>query len=253
MNAKQQQSWIYGVVPAGTSLDELDRRDGLPEVWLVEAGDVAAITGRVPDQDAKATRDQALAHARVLEAAVVDGPVIPFRFGNIVPGGDAEVRSELLEPRGVEFAQLLKRFEGKAQLTLKVNYDEATVLRDILAREPAVAELNDASRKGDEVATRDARMQLGELISNAVQALRQEDALRILESLQTFAVAAIDDDLESEFMVLNAPFLVELDRMKEFEDAVEQLAEEGGERMHFMLLGPMPAYNFLDQQELAWA
>ena len=80
MNDTQHNSWIYGVVPAGASLNELERRQGLPEVWLVETGDLAAIVGDQPRGDAKATREQALAHARVLEAAIVDAPLPLWGF-----------------------------------------------------------------------------------------------------------------------------------------------------------------------------
>src|SRR5919198_3939012 len=106
MNAeKENTTWVYGVVPAGAELRELERRgDGLPDVWVVEGGDLGAIVGEAPGEDAKATRNQALAHARVLEAAVVDAPVVPFRFGIMVPG-DEEVGSELLEDHHDELAQ----------------------------------------------------------------------------------------------------------------------------------------------------
>jgi hypothetical protein len=67
------------------------------------------------------------------------------------------------------------------------------------------------------------------------------------------SLAAVVDDLEKEFMVLNAPFLVQRDRRQEFEDAVEEVAQERQERMSFRLLGPMPAYSFIDVEEPAWA
>jgi hypothetical protein len=53
--------------------------------------------------------------------------------------------------------------------------------------------------------------------------------------------------------VLNIPFLVARDRQEEFEDAVEEVAQERQERMRFRLLGPMPVYNFIDVEEPAWA
>jgi hypothetical protein len=143
MNEKQQNTWVYGVVPAGASLEELQRREGLPELWVVEAGELGAIVGRPPAEDAKATRDRALAHARVLEAAIVDAPVVPMRFGIMVPGGDEEVGRDLLEARHNELAKLLKKFEDRVQLTLKVTYDENAVLREIVEKEPEIAQLRE--------------------------------------------------------------------------------------------------------------
>jgi hypothetical protein len=255
MNEERQDTWIYGVVPAGASLQEIERRnenDGLPKVWVVESGDLAAIVGSPPESDEKGTRNQALAHARVLEAAIADSPVVPFRFGVIVPG-DNEVASDLLEPYHDQLAEFLKKFEGSVQMTLKVYYDDEAVLREIVDSEEEIAGLKQQMREGPEEATRDIRVRLGELVSNALEQRRERDSAEILEPLKQVSLAATVEDLEMEFMVLNAPFLVERDRQEEFERAVEEVAEERGERMRFRLLGPMPPYNFIEAKEAAWA
>lgn len=253
MNDKQQKAWVYGVVPSGAALHELEQREGLPEVWVVEAGDLGAIVGPAPDGDAKATRDQALAHARVLEAAIVDAPVVPMRFGIIVPGGDEQVGSDVLEARHDELMRLLKKFEDRVQMTLKVSYREDAVLREIVAREPEIAQLREQSRQGSEEQTRAARVRMGELISNALEQRRERDKADIFERLKPVSVAAVDEAIETEFMVLNAPFLIARDRGEEFEETVDHVADERQERMQFALFGPMPAFNFLAVEEPAWA
>lgn len=253
MSDDKRNLWVYGVVPADAELGELERRgDNLPDVSVVEAGDLAAIVGDVPEGDAKATRDQALAHARVLEAAVADATVVPFRFGVIVPGDD-EVASELLDPRRDELKQLMERVEGRVQMTLKVYYDEDVLLREIVDEESEIGELREQLRGGEEAATRDVRVRIGELVNRALEERRQNDSAEILEQLKPVSIAAMTEGLEKEFMVLNAPILIERDRRQELEDAVEGLAQERQKRMKFRLLGPMPAYNFIDVEEPAWA
>jgi hypothetical protein len=242
---KQENLWVYGVVPAGVSLNEVERRgEGLPDVWVVEAGDLGAIVGNAPENDEKETRNQALAHARVLEAAVVDAPVIPFRFGVVVPGDD-EVGSDLLEANHDDLAQHLQKIDDHLQMTLKVYYHEDAVLREIIEKEPEIAELRDQMREGSEEATRDVRARLGELIYNAVEQRRQRDAPEIVKLLDSVSLRAVDEALEREFMVLNVPFLIERERQQEFESAVEEVAQDRQERMRFRLLGPMPPYNFI--------
>jgi Gas vesicle synthesis protein GvpL/GvpF len=253
MNDKQQTMWIYGVVPADASLEELERREGLPEVWIVESGDLGAIVGDAPEEDARGTRDQALAHARVLEAAVVDAPVVPFRFGTEVEGDDEAVGAELLEPYRDELAQRLETVKDVVQMTVKASYDEQAVLRDIIQREPELAALQQQTRNGPEEATQAARAQFGELLFKAVELLREQHSAEILESLKPVSVAASAEEIESDFMVLNVPFLVNRKRIDEFEEAVEQVADDRGELIHFELLGPMPAYNFMDVEQPAWA
>jgi hypothetical protein len=249
---KHEKTWIYGVVPAGAELKELERRsDRLPpNLRVVEFDDLAAIVGDAPDDDAKAIRDQALAHARVLEAAVVDAPVVPFRFGTVVDDGSV---GDELRPFHDGLEQLLESVKDDVQLTLKVNYREDVVLREIVASHPEIAQLREQTREGDDVTTREKRVHLGELVSMALEQVRQRDAGAILERLNPLAVASVVGPLESEFMVLNASFLVERRRMREFEEAAEAMANEQAERMHFTLLGPMPAFDFVSGGQPAWA
>ena len=248
MTAESNEStgtWVYGVVPGGASLATLERRrDELPDVWIVERGDLGAVVGALPEQTEKGTRDRALAHAHVLEAAVADASVVPFRFATIADGGDDVVASELLEARHDELVRLLKSVDGKVQMTLEVSYDESTVMREILASEPEIARLRDAVRDRGDEASQDERVRLGELVSTAVEQRRERDSADIIERLGPAALAMAPGPLQSEFMVLNVAFLVARDQ--QFERAVEAVAEERRERMRFRLLGPMPAYDFLD-------
>lgn len=252
MNARSDRVWVYGVVPASSSLEALESRDDLPEVWLVETDELAAIVGEAPEDDAKATRNQALAHARVLETAVRDAPVVPFRFGILAPSDD-EVGSKVLEGRHDELTRLLEKLDGVVQMTVKAYYHEDALLREILEREPEIAELRDATREGSAEATRNERVRLGELVNKAIAQRRDRDSSDVMQRLEPVVVAAQPQPPEKELMVLNASMLVERERREEFEAAVEEVAQERRPRMHFKLLGPMPAYHFLDTEEPSWA
>ena len=250
---KLENTWVYGVVPAGADLKELKRRrDRLPAgVHVVESGDLGVIVGDVPENTAKATRDQALNHARVLEAAVLDTPVVPFRFGMVADA--SELSAELLEGRHDELSQILERVKDHVQFTLKVDYEQEVVLANLIEAEPAIAQLREQTRGRDETATRDARVRLGELVSMALDQLRQQEAQAIIERLTPFASAFTMGPLESEFMLLNAAFLIERRRLRDFDEAASALADDQVARMHFRLLGPMPAYDFVGMGTPAWA
>jgi hypothetical protein len=188
----------------------------------------------------------------VLEAAVVDAPVVPFRFGTMVEGGDEEVGTELLKGYHDQLSRLLARFDDYVQMTVKVSYHDDVVLQEIIESQPEIAQLR-AQAHGDEDLTRAVRIRLGELINAALEQARARDASEILEELNSEAAAVATDPPETEFMVVNAPFLVTRSQVQEFEAAVERMADEREERMHFTLLGPMPAFSFIDVQETAWA
>jgi Gas vesicle synthesis protein GvpL/GvpF len=244
MGQRDATMWVYGVVPAGARLEELEhRRERLPaDVRVVEMGDLGMIVGEAPDDDPRATRDRALAHARVLEAAVLDAPVVPFRFGMAVAGDSV---SELLGARHDELAQLLESVRHSVQFTLKADYHQDVVLREIIESQPEVAQLREQTRGCEEITAYADRVRLGELVSVALERIRRCDADAIAARLSRCSVEFTFEPLEREFMALNAPFLVERRRMRVFEGVAGAIATEQAERMHLTLLGPMPAYNFV--------
>jgi hypothetical protein len=251
--AEKQAVWVYGVVPAGVELNALDdERDRLPDVWLLETEELAALVSAPPEEEAGATRDRVLAHAHVLEAAVRDAAVVPMRFGILVPSED-EVVSDLLEGRREPLLQLLERLEGRVQMTLKGYYDEQALLNELVSSEPEIERLRDATREGSEEATYNDRVRLGELVNAAIEQRRERDSAEVVERLKPLADDVVLEPAEKEFMVINAPFLVERDRVGEFESAVEEVAKERAELMSFKLLGPLPGYHFSDLPEHAWA
>jgi Gas vesicle synthesis protein GvpL/GvpF len=252
MSGEAKGVWVYGVVPADASLETLERAgDKLPEVWLLEDGGLAAIVSEPPEEDETATRDRVLAHAHVLEAAVRDAPVIPMRFG-IVCSGESEVVSDLLEERRDAFHEALEKVEQRVEMTLKAYYAEEALLREILAAEPEIERLREATRGGSEEATYNDRVRLGELVTKAIEQRRQSDCAEIVEQLKPITVAGVIDAPEKEMMVVNAAVLVERQQLQRFEAAVEDVAQERAERMQFKLLGPLPAYHFVDGEEPAW-
>lgn len=237
-------SYVYGIVRPGASV-EVSGEDGVPQVRIVEADDVAAL---VSDSPEKASREAVLSHNRVLEAALESSPVVPLRFGLVVADDDA-VRSEILEAHHDELTDLLERFEGRVQLTLKVYYHEDAIVAHILAGEPELARLRDEIRGQPEDASYKQRVRLGELLNKAMEQQRERDGTEILEALRPLAEAVALEGPDDELMVAHTVFLLKRDQTDEFDATLEQIAGERSELMRFRLLGPMPAYNFIDFQE----
>jgi len=253
MSDKQKGTYVYGVVAAGVKVEGLDQPgQKLPEVCLVEVGDLAAVVSDLPGDEESATRDHVLAHAGVLAAIAERTTVVPLRFGMIFPSDEA-IRDDLLQARHDELAQLLERFDGRVQMTLKVSYREDAVLREIVRSEPEISKLREAIRNSSKEESHDARVRVGELVNAAIEQRRERDGAELLEELRSVSVASAPQPPEKELMVLNAPLLVEREKLDAFEDAIDEAAKAREELMQFRLLGPMPAYHFTDVEEPAWA
>jgi hypothetical protein len=168
-----------------------------------------------------------------------------MRFGAVLTDADAVVQ-ELLAPHHDEFAAALEELEGHAEYVVNGRYVEETVLREILADNPDAARLRDEIREtGAEDATRDARIRLGELISRAISAQRDDDTRTLIDAVDPYCVEISVREPAHEDDAAHVALLVETDRQKELEQALGELAGEWDGRVILQLIGPMAPYDFV--------
>lgn len=212
---------------------------------IIQGPTAAALVSDVSADDLRMGRSEALAHARVLEAAVAHGTVLPMRFG-VVMDGPEEVQRRLLSDHDDELRTQLETFAGKLEVNLRVLYDEAALMRQVVREEPEVARLREALRGQPEDATYFERIRLGELVAQAVQRIREVDARRIVDALAPAAVDVSIGDPAHERIALSASFLVERRRLDEFDRRLDQIAAEHAERMRFKYTGPLAPHSFVE-------
>lgn len=245
--------YVYGIVPEGTRLPEGLRGVGDPagEVTVVRHGRLAAIVSEVPADRPLGTRDDLLAHERVLDMVAAEAPVLPMRFGAVLTDVEAAAE-ELLAPHHDHFASALFELAGSAQFTVKGRYVRDTVLREVLAEEPEVARLREALRDLPEEAGYYDRIRLGELIAHAFARKRETDAQTLLDTLTPHAVAVSVHEPPGEEGVVDVSFLVDHERQPRFERALEELGQRWDGRVRLRLLGPIAPYDFVGGDD-AWA
>lgn len=238
--------YVYGIVPADVTENPDARGVGDPprRVTVVRHGDVAALVSEVDLTRPLGTPEDMLAHKTLLDDASAEVPVLPMRFGGVVSDPEA-VTAELLEPHHDEFADILQQISGRAQYVLSGRYDESAVLSEILAENPEAASLQQEIRGQDEVVTRPARMRLGEIIGQAVEASREADNAKAVKAVESVCESIVIREPSHEFGSAHLALLVDRDRQGELEQAYDGLAREWEGRVHLRLLGPMAPYDFV--------
>lgn len=237
-------TYVYGVV-SGDARAPQGSGIGGSELKLVRSDGIAALVSDIDDGELTFGRDAVTTHAQVLEAALELGTVLPMRFG-VVMEGDEAVRSDLLAPHGEQLRRQLQELAGKVELKLRVTYDEAQLMREVLQEDPEIARARDALQGAPEDATYYARIQLGERVASAVERRRQADAGAILETLVPLALDVEVADPAHERIVVSASFLVELDRIEQFDAAVDEIGRAQAERMRLRYTGPLPPHSFVE-------
>jgi hypothetical protein len=235
--------YIYGVVPATA---ELPSQPGIAgaALELISADGVAALASDAPDGELVMGREAMTTHARVLEATHALGTVLPMRFG-VVMDGEEQILARLLGAHHDDLVAQLGEFDGKAELKLRATYEEEPLLREVVREDQDVARLRESLRGAPEDATYYGRIQLGELVSRAIERKRERDANLIAEALSPLALAVEFVPPPHERIVLNASFLVPQSRLAEFDAAVERVGESQAGRMRFKYTGPLPPHSFV--------
>jgi hypothetical protein len=237
--------YVYGVIRSqGASPPEGAGIDGEP-VGVVVHGSVAALTSDVPVDFTEAGREQLLAHSRVLEEAMQGSTVLPMRFGVILPD-EQTVHDRLLAPYSEELEAQLEAMDGKVEVTIKGIYDEAALLREVLAENREIAELKKAIHGKPEAATYYERIRLGELVVAALDERRATVAPQLIDLLAPFAGDVRVGEPVHERMAVNASFLVERSRLGEFDRIVDQIGAEQAGRIQLKYTGPLPPHSFVE-------
>jgi hypothetical protein len=244
--------YVYGVMRAGAGPAPSAAGIGDSPVQTVERGSVAALVSEVPGESVPARAKSLTAHTEVLRMAMDGGPVLPLRFGVLMP--DAEtVRHDLLEQREEWLTGMLDALDGRVEMTVTAMYREDVLLREVVGEDASIAALRERVRSRPPAATHFERIRLGELVANAVDARRSADSRAILDELHSSADAYVSGEVLHERMVVNASFLVRRDKLPGFDATVERVSADRAERMHFKLTGPLPPFSFVGGEEPAWA
>jgi hypothetical protein len=238
--------YVYGIFPGDIELTAQRTGVGDPPAPLrvVRSGDLAALVSEVDLARSLGSPEDLMAHERILDSSAADMPVLPMRFGAVLASEDA-VASELLDEHHDEFAAVLGELDGRAEYVVKGRYVEQAVLEAVLSETPKAARLRERIRGLDADATRDARIQLGEIISQAITSKRADDTRVLGDEMAGHCVASLVREPTHEWDAVHVAFLVDTGQEEELAQVFDGLASAWAGRVELRLIGPMAAYDFV--------
>jgi gas vesicle protein GvpL/GvpF len=250
------EMYVYGVVAtAPVWSPSAEGVDG-GRVELLEHGGLAALASEVVMVPVKANRRNLRAHSQVLQEVVAERCVLPMQFGVVMPDRDA-VREELLGLHAERLHAQVDALEPYVELDVRVLCPEDAVLRRVVSERPEIADLRAGLAGRPAEATYYERIRLGELVAQAIAQERDAIAARVVERLETLAVATEAAEPLHQQMLANVAFLAPRDRLGEFDAAVEQLGRTLGADVRISYLGPLAPHRFVDlsagSEVAAWA
>lgn len=248
--------YVYGLM-RGADLDrarrvlDFDAVDAPgAEILSVDCGALAAVASPIEAEEVLSTRRNLLRHARALERIMAAGPVLPMRFGLITAGADQIAAT--VEAEAETLAGMLDGLEGLAETGVKIVWDRTAVMREIVAEDPSLSRAYAALQGRDANQVHYEKIELGRRVEAAMSAKRHAEEAALAERLSAHAQDVVVHAPDDELMALKADFLADDDQRAALEREAEAIAAEGGDRLSVKLVGPAPAYNFV-QVRLAWA
>lgn len=244
--------YVYALMraedPSGFDFPAVDAPDA--EVRSLGCGPVQAVVSSIEDAEILSTRRNMLTHARALENLMEAGPILPMRFGLITTTPD-QIRSTVVQ-HADRLRSMLDDLEGCVEMGVKISWDRARVMQEIVANQPDLAATYKALQGRDERETHYQRVELGRRVEAAMTSKRALEEAEYAKLLRSIARDAVIHEPDDELMALKADFLIHRDREPELQAALEAIEARDPERLTISYVGPAPVYNFVNLQ-LNWA
>jgi len=215
------------------------------EVLTIGYDDLSMVVSNYPMARIPTNRDNMLVHQKVIEEVMNEfDSVLPVRFGTIASSAD-EVRN-LLDRRYREFKTALRDMDHKIELGVKgIWKDMDAVFEKIVEENETIKNLKKAIEEKNSGDTQ-AKMGVGRLVKQALDKKKEKQTEEIVNKLRRTSVECKLNDTIGDEMFMNAAFLVDKGREKEFDNIMNDLSDDYKDRIKFMYAGPLPVFNFVN-------
>jgi hypothetical protein len=206
--------------------------------------DISAVISSSPVTQYVIDPENLMAHEKVIEIVMKDYTVLPVRFCTIANSAE-EVRT-FLRRQYAGFKGMLHDLDNKVEMGLKARWTRMEkIFEDIGRNDPDVKEIKNRISQQGGPAQNDEKVALGKAVKAALDEQKAYTAEKILRLFKRLALDTRQNDLVGDDMFLNAVFLIDRTREKQFDFLVEDLAEEYEGNADFKLVGPAPPFNFI--------
>jgi hypothetical protein len=244
--APPEGRYVYGVIEARGPLNF--GRIGIggtgETVYTVNHGDIAAVASKTTAFIFDPTRENALAHERVIETVMKDHTIIPMSFGSVFRT-DEDIR-EVLKSIFPWLKDVLRQMKGKLEFGLKVTWDRDRIVEELKREDEEIRRFQHEITRKHLQSTYLARMQLGRMVDKALSERAGRYLREIYSALRSVCIASRDNKPIGDKMIMNAAFLLQREREADFDAAVNNIARKYGKRLNFKYTGPWPPYNFVN-------
>lgn len=217
------------------------------KVYTMHHNGLAAVVSSTPVIRYPVRRDNMMAHQQVLEEVMREFTLLPIRYCTIADG-EGQIKEKVLQARAQEFKDLLEKMKGKVELGVRAFWTNTQeVFEEIVSENEEIAELRKKiEEEKSEQKVYAGKIKIGGLVKLALEEKKKKEAQALLDCLTGLAEDFRENRILGDRNILNTAFLVTKEKEKEFDQKINELQQEFGERTKLDYFGPIPPYNFVE-------
>ena len=247
--SNEEGYYLYGILASGDKREfgpiGIGKREDV--VYTLPYQDIAAIVSHSPIVKYPVTRENSMAHAKVLDRAVEEGTVLPVRFSTISEG-EGLIIEKVLQPRYQEFVDLMRKMEGKLELRVRARWPDMDAIfaevveedKDIKSLKEELLHEKDAQKK------RAGMVKVGEMIQKDLEEKKKREAEELFETLKPLALEWRENQIYGDMNLINVAFLVAKEKEADFDKKVADLDSTYGKRKQLKYTRSLVPYNFVE-------
>lgn len=235
-----EEKYIYGVILTNKETDFGAIGLGGERVTTIGRNGLACVVSEARDEEYNLADESHLkAYETVLETVMRDFPMLPIRFGSVAPN-TKEVKL-FLKNHNNDFKRLFQKLNGKVEIELELFWkDMKDIWKEVVQESRQLTALKSSKKKRSQ----EELIMAGQLVAAHLRQKKEKECLQYMKFLKGTFVDIRKNTTPKDEMILYGSFLVVKEKLNVFDQAVEQLEAQNGERIRVRYIGPMPPYSF---------
>ena len=216
-------------------------------VYTTHSNGLAAVVSSSPMVKYPVSRDNTMAHQKVLEEVMKGFTVLPVRYCTIAED-EEKIKQKLLKARSREFKDLLAEMKGKVELGVRAFWtDMNAIFTETIEENPPIRQLKDLLVQETNIQRQYAgKIKIGQMVQKALEEKKKTEAQELLVALKPLSVDLRERKVYGDQNIFNTAFLVEKTKDREFDEKINELEKKLGQRTKLKYFGPIPPCNFVE-------
>jgi len=233
--------YLYGIIDSSDQIKESIYGLEGAGVYNIPFCDIGAAVSEICQMTQDTTDSAVLEHEAVVEKLMTDFTVLPVRFQTVIEGRDNLL--SIMKSYYRDFKDNLERLRNKFEFGIKVIWPADKIKENIIK-----ALKKDEQKKLDSGSSSGKRFMKEKFEKYKIDKELEAKADKFIKVMDIFfskfAAEKKTEKLKTENLLIDAVYLVEKDKERNFREAFEHVKSARPD-FKYLFSGPWPAYNFV--------